>query len=279
MPNEPDYNCDSEFLKLLTRRGDIDLTTVSLELARDAYPDLDFRPTWDWIEARAAELAGPVARAPSEDGALRELAECLAEQHGIYGNQEAYDRAESSYLHRVIETGRGIPISLSVLYMAVAQKVGIDLQGVCAPLHFLTRSESVRGPLFLDAFSHGRLLTPRECRDWLCRISRLPRRTVNSSLQAAGPRSIVIRMLNNLKAIYARQENWQAAWSVQHRLTALQPTSYEDRRDLAVISLHADQPGQAVDLLATCLRNCPCDERDMLEHHLQKAKGRLARWN
>lgn len=279
MPGEPDYHCDTEFLKLLARRRDVDLTTVALELARDAYPKLDFRPTWEWIEARAQELAGPVARARCESAALRELSVCLAEHYGIYGDPQAYDSADSSYLHRIIETGRGIPISLSVLYMAVAQRVGIDLRGVCAPLHFLTRTEAASGPLFVDAYSRGRILTPRQCHQWLCEISQLSAQMIHSSLKPADPRSIVIRMLNNLKAVYARQENWQAAWSVQHRLTALQPTCYDERRDFAMISMKAQQPGQSIDLLKSCLKCAPEEDRPMLERCLQQAQTQLARWN
>jgi len=102
---------------------------------------------------------------------------------------------------------------------------------------------------------------------------------VRSSLKPAGSRTIVIRMLNNLKALYVRQENWPAAWMVQHRLTALAPCSYQERRDLALISLRANRPGHAIDLLHSCLRTCPTDEKPALERHLQEASSQLCRWN
>jgi len=73
---DPHYECDNEFLKLLTRRNDVDLTIVALELARDVYPDLDFHTTLDWIDARAEELSGVVARAKADVDALRELSTC-----------------------------------------------------------------------------------------------------------------------------------------------------------------------------------------------------------
>src|SRR4051812_25491976 len=69
MSREPDYACDEEFLKLLTRRPEVDLTRVSLELARDAYPDMEFGPTLSWLEERAQEIAGPIARARCESDA------------------------------------------------------------------------------------------------------------------------------------------------------------------------------------------------------------------
>lgn len=279
MSLDSDYQCDGEFLKLLTRRSDIDLTIVSLELARDADPHLDFHSTLAWINDRAAELSAKVARANSERDALRELSRCIAGTHGIFGAQEAFELADASFLNRVIETGRGIPISLSLLYMAVADKLGIELTGVSAPLHFLTRYEAVDGPLFIDSFSKGRLLSPTECVDWLCSVTRLPAARIKPALKPVGPRTIVIRMLNNLKALYAKQRNWSAAWLVQHRLAALQPSSYQERRDLAITSLRAQRPGHAVELIESCLRSCPDDEQQLLEQHLGNAKRQLASWN
>lgn len=279
MSSEPSYACDSEFLKLLTRRSDIDLTIVSLELARDIYPDLDFRPTLQWLDDRAGELAGAVVRTRSEFDSLRLLKECLAERHGIFGDQDCYDRADSSCLNRVIETGRGLPITLSILYLAVAERLGIDLRGVSAPKHFLTRYESVEGTFFVDPFARGRLLSQGECIKWICGISGLNRSEVRAALKSVGPRTIVIRLLNNLKALHARQENWTAAWMVQHRLTALQPCSYQERRDLALISLRANRPGHAIDLLRSCLQTCPTDDKVALERHLEEASSQLCRWN
>jgi regulator of sirC expression with transglutaminase-like and TPR domain len=279
MAAEPAYACDSEFLKLLTRRGSVDLALVALELARDAYPGLDFRSVLNWLDCCASQLSGAIARSRGESESLQLLAQCLAERHGIFGDDDCYERADASYLHRVIETGRGLPITLSVLYMAVAERVGIDLRGVSAPKHFLTRYESEGGPLFVDAFCRGRILSRSECSKWLSQSVGLKRSDLRAVLKPVGPRAIVIRMLNNLKVLHARQSNWAAAWMVQHRLTALQPASYQERRDLALISLHANRPGHAFDLLRSCLRNCPDDERATLEHHLQEASAQICRWN
>jgi regulator of sirC expression with transglutaminase-like and TPR domain len=279
MSREPRYTADAEFQKLIARSPDVDLTVAALEIARDAYPELDFEQTLDWIAARGRDLSGVVARAKTEMDALKSLAECIAEQHGIYGSKEAYSRADSSFLNWVIEHKRGIPISLSLLYMAVADRVGLELQGVAAPLHFLTRYESADGPLFIDAYARGRILKHDECANWIGEIAKLDRKEAGAALRPATPRTIVIRMLNNLKALYAQQEEWLPAWKVQHRLTALQPASYQERRDLALISLKANRPGPAVDLLEASLAVCPKEERDVLESQLTEAKNQLSRWN
>ena len=156
--------------------------------------------------------------------------------------------------------------------------MGIDLRGVSAPRHFLTRYESVDGTIFIDPFSRGRILSQRACIKWISEISGLAKVDVRSSLKPAASRTIVMRMLNNLKALYVKQENWPAAWMVQHRLTALAPSSYQERRDLALISIR--QPaGHAIDLLRSCLRTCPNGEKPALENHLREANSQLCRWN
>jgi len=89
----------------------------------------------------------------------------------------------------------------------------------------------------------------------------------------------VVRMLNNLKAIYTQSENWPAAWVVQHRLVLLQPGSYSQRRDLGLIALRADRPGQAIEMLQNCLKTCPTEETEPLTAQLAEARRQLTRWN
>lgn len=279
MPTESDFRCDTEFLKLLTRRTDVDLTVAALEIARDADPDLDFSIPLEWLDARADELAPAIATAETEQDALAQLAHCLSEVHGLRGDQAAYDCAESSYLHRVIETGRGIPISLSLIYMAVAERLGIELKGVSSPMHFLARYESLDGPLFVDAHSCGRIMSGPECVAWLCSLTGLPAGDIRRTLRPARPRDVIVRLLNNLKALHTRHEDWSAAWMVQHRLAALMPGSYAERRDLALISLRAERPGSAIDLLRSCLGCCPPDEKESLQRRLAQAMASVARWN
>lgn len=279
MAAEPDYRNDLEFTKLLARRSDVNLTIAALEIARDAYPELDFATTLDWIDARGHELSGPVAKARDEHAVIAAISECLAETHGLGGDDSCFENPDSSYLNRVIETSHGLPISLSVLYMAVAERVRVDLRGVSSPRHFLLCYESAEGPLFIDPFSGGRMLDEATCARWIGELSGLEGRKLAAALKPVDARTIVIRMLNNLKALYVRLDKWRAAWKVQRRLSALQPASYDERRDLALISLRANHTGRAIDLLKSCLKMCAEEEKETLQLHLDEAGGQLARWN
>ena len=140
--------------------------------------------------------------------------------------------------------------------MAVGKRLGIELKGVAAPSHFLVRYESVEGPLFLDPFFRGRIFTFSECRQWLEKLTGMPKQAIESTLQPVGPRKIILRMLNNLKKIYGEQNNFSAAWTVKHRIAALEPASFQQRKDLAVISLKTNRPGEAIESLESRLRSC-----------------------
>ena len=274
-----EFSRDTEFCKLLLRDSDVDLTLVALELARDAQPKLDFAHTLEWIAKRAGEVGSHLTRAKNDRAMLSELSRCLSGTHGLHGDKEAFYRAECSYINRVIETGVGIPISLSLVYVAVAQRAGLELEGVAAPMHFLTRLDTIEGPLFVDAFHAGQVLDLDDCRTWLESLSGLTNDEIESSLEPATPREVVVRMLNNLKAVHVKQEQWQEAWDVQRRLTALHPAASEHRRDLAIIALKSNRPGQAIDLLEACLKTCSNRDRGMLQSHLRVAERLLATFN
>jgi len=275
-----DFSADDEFRKLLCRRDDeVDLSRAALELARDAQPGLEFEPTLTWIKARCGELSGPLARAASDQDLLQTLSGCLAGQHGLTGSDDCFAQPESSFLNRVIERKTGLPIALSVLYIAVADAAGVALAGVAAPVRFLLRYETLDEPLFLDPFAGGAVLTVEQCLERVHDTSGLTGEPALAALEPVGPRTIITRMLNNLKSLYAREENWRACWKVQHRLLALQPAVFHERRDWALVSLRTGKAGAAIDMIESCLPTCPPDERETLERHLGEAKRQLAQWN
>lgn len=279
MSQDFDYSQDTEFKKLLDWRTDVDLTVAALELARDAYPNLDFSVTQDWVAARADEVRGEVARAGDEREALELVAKHLSVTHGIVGDGAAYKDPESSYLNRIIENKFGIPISLTLLHVAVCRELGIDLQPVGSPRHFLSRIETPAGPLFLDAFAGCRILTEAAAVEWLETLTRMPRREITRNLVPVAPRLIIHRMLNNLKVIYADRERWEATWKIQSRLTALNPSDYAERRDLAIVAVKSQRCGAAIRLIKSLLLSCPEEDREALEGQLKLAERDIPLWN
>ncbi|MDA1016907.1 MAG: tetratricopeptide repeat protein [Planctomycetota bacterium] len=279
MDVEPSYVEDLEFTKLIARRPDACLTTAALELSRDVNPQVDFDAVHQWIACVADSVRGEVARAASEWEVMHAFGQCIAEEHGVFGDLNAYEQAESSFLDRVIETKRGIPISLALLYLGVARAAGVDLKDAPAPEHFMVQLQSNEGTIYADPFDHGRLMEEDECLSWMFARTQIPRPAILRLMRPGDPRNIIIRMLNNLKYLYIRHADWDLAWKVQHRLSQLQPASYEQRRDLGVVALRSHRPGKAFDILKACLPSAPKNDREMLEGLINEANGNLVRWN
>ncbi|WP_339728904.1 transglutaminase-like domain-containing protein [uncultured Gimesia sp.] len=273
------FKQDQEFSKLLHHDNYIDLTIAALELARDDQPDLQFEPILIWIRSRACELSGRVALSNDDRSLVQCLADCLAKQHGLMGNTTCYHQPEGSYLNRVVESKQGLPISLSLIYMAVGKELGIDIQGVAAPIQFLVRYESHTGPLFIDPYAKGAIYNEQECIERLAELGDFPHSQLVRLLKPASHREIIVRMLMNLKRIHEEQQDYQRAWNVQCRLLALSPLSNSHKKDLAALSFETKKLGLAVELLESCLKSCPVSEQDDIKLMLQKAHAELANWN
>lgn len=273
------FSRDEQFLRLVRRETDVDLVTAALEIARDRQPDLQFGPVRDLLQRAVSRLTHPVTQAGSDLEELKLLVRYMTEELGLHGEAAYLSDPASHYLHHVLETGRGIPISLSVLYLYVANELGIPLQPISTPARFLTRLQTDAGNLYVDAFDQGRILTEPECIGLIRAITGAPVSEVRRFLRPADERSIVIRMLQNLKTVYGSQEQWGAAWRVQCRLKMLLPASWRERRDHAILTLRSGRVGQAIALLQQGLSDCPAEDRLFLENHLQQAKRMLPECN
>ncbi|MEN9557606.1 MAG: hypothetical protein RLZZ232_3892 [Planctomycetota bacterium] len=273
------FSRDEQFLRLVRRETDVDLVTAALEIARDRQPDLQFGPVRDLLQRAVSRLTHPVTQAGSDLEELKLLVRYMTEELGLHGEAAYLSDPASHYLHHVLETGRGIPISLSVLYLYVANELGIPLQPISTPARFLTRLQTDAGNLYVDAFDQGRILTEPECIGLIRAITGAPVSEVRRFLRPADERSIVIRMLQNLKTVYGSQEQWGPAWRVQCRLKMLLPASWRERRDHAILTLRSGRVGQAIALLQQGLSDCPAEDRLFLENHLQQAKRMLPECN
>ena len=273
------FEKDEQFMRLIRRESDVDLIVAALEIARDGQPGLDFEPTLRKIRTAVAELTRPIATAGDEMSELKLLLEYLTEELNLHGDHDSFDSPESSYVNRVLETGVGIPISLSVIYMAIANELGIPLVGVAAPSHFLTQLQTDKEVLYVDAFRRGHVMNDRECVQWLYELTEMPKADIWPTLKPTSERKIIVRMLNNLKAVFGSNDQWGSAWKVQTRLALLSPGSYREKRDLAILSLRAGRGGEAITQLESCIAVCSPEERPLLQQQLREARREAPRYN
>jgi len=273
------FQNDAQFLRLVRREADIDLVVATLEIARDQQPELDFAATLETIRSSVASLTRSIAMAGNDIDELNLLINHLTADLNLRGDDQCFDESQASYLNCVLESGRGLPITLSVIYMAIASELGIPLEGVAAPSHFLTRLNSDAGIVYVDPFRQGLMMDEVECVEWLHEITELPTAEIYPTLRPASERAIIIRMLNNLKSLFGSRDQWTAAWKVQRRLALLKPGSWRERRDLAILTLRAGRPGEAAILLEHCISVCTIPERPVLQHHLRQAQQLIPQFN
>lgn len=234
----------------------MDLAEGALLIAELGNPKLRHRPSLRRLDALAdsvrAELAlPPGSRLPPHSLGLRATAErtlqalraTLLEREGITGHEDDYYAPENSFLDRVLERKRGLPITLSVLYIEVARRIGAPLVGVGLPAHFIAKwplSPDEGDDLFIDAFAGGELLDLDACRVFMMRLTANapggPRFEVEW-IDPVGPRAILTRMLTNLKQIYLQNGETALALEVVERLALLRPDAPEELRDRGLLRL------------------------------------------
>lgn len=221
-------------------REDFALDQAALLIGAWDYPERDLENYRARLDELAAEIAPEVARATDGSGRARAISEFLFGRVGFSGNHDDYYDPRNSFLCDVIDRRIGIPISLSVVYLEVARRVGVLAQGVNFPGHFLVRVAIEDAWLFIDPYSGGRTLTPADL-EALLRKTTTPDAVLEPSvIAAATKRQILSRMLVNLAGIYGRNGDLPRSLDVLERLAVLEPANPRIARDLSQLRERVD---------------------------------------
>lgn len=229
-------------------------------LGQDEYPELDVQQVLGDVDQLQARLRRRLATDADAMHRLQVLNQFFFVDLGFGGNLNNYYDPDNSYLHAVLRTRQGIPISLAVLWLELAQGLGLQAQGVGFPGHFLVKVNLSEGQVVIDPFnglSLGRealseRLEPFRHRSGLGDDFEAP---LGLYLQAARPRDIVARMLRNLKEIHRAQKDWERLVAVQNRLVILLPEAWVEYRDRGLALAEQGQDGLAREDLQTYLRH------------------------
>lgn len=216
------------------------IEALALAYARDAYPDLDEEPVLRTLTSMGDVLRPRLVRAASDEARAQVLLEHVYDELGFHGDESNYHDPRNSYLPQVLTRRRGIPITLTCVLIAVGRRADLEVEGIGFPGHFLARV----GSALIDPFD-GTVLDQRA-------LSRLARRTLGTEdlkaeyLAAADTKSMLVRMLLNLKHAYERRSDHAQALVVADRLVDL-TASIVHRRDrgLHALALGAHQSAAA----------------------------------
>jgi regulator of sirC expression with transglutaminase-like and TPR domain len=268
----------------------LDIPRAALVVAKLEYPDLDPVPSLErlWrLGDQVARATTHMANAPVRD-VLAAVSHELYAKAGFAGNRLHYDDFRNSLLNVVLARGLGIPITLALVYMEVAKRADVDVQGVGFPGHFLMRGpedDNGEPPLILDPFDEGRELGELECRALLERSQGEDAQYSPELLKPCTRRHMLARMLNNLKRNYVEIRSFPQAHAVTDLILALDPTLLFELRDRGLLAYHLDAyPAALADLEDYIRLNSWTDEEHDTERkeiwdHIKTLRRRVAAMN
>lgn len=224
------------FASLVRDDDSFPLLEAAVALAQDEYPDMDVQEVLGEVDVLVSRLR---RRSPSDADPLqrlRVLNQFFFRDLGFGGNVNNYHDPENSHINVLLKTRRGIPISLAVLWLELAQGLGLKARGINFPGHFLVKINLPEGQVVIDPFTGQSLsreelserLEPYKRRNGLVDDFDVP---VGLYLQAAPSRDIIARMLRNLKEIHRSHEDWLRLIAVLDRLLILLPDAWVEYRD------------------------------------------------
>ena len=239
------------FASLVQSDEQLPLLEAAASLAQDEYPELDMEQVLGDMDQLLARLKRrlPPDSAPLQR--LRSLNQFFYRDLNFGGNVNDYYDPDNSYLNAVLRTRRGIPISLAVLWMELAQGIGLAVRGVAFPGHFMVKVNLPKGQVVMDPFT-GQSLSREELSERLEPFIRHNglvddfEAPLGLYLQAAPSRDILARMLRNLKDIHSSQSDWVRVLAVQNRLIVLLPEAWSEYRDRGLAHAALGNSTQAV---------------------------------
>lgn len=245
------------FTDMLSRSdGDIELDTASLLIAKEEYPGLSVGDYLDRLDSMSEDIKSVLSADYGPSDVIERMNEYLFEKHGFSGNTEDYYDPKNSYLSDVLDRKTGIPITLSIIYMEIGKRLGVQLHGLGMPGHLIVGYRFQDELKLVDPFNRGVSLTMQECQERV-------RAMTNGGpfrlefLRPMGNKQMLWRMLNNLKGIYIRSVDFKRAVSVMDRMILITPGSATLMRDRGLIKYRMESLTGATEDLEQYLRLSP----------------------
>lgn len=258
------------------------LAETALLVAHTAYRDLDVPACLDGVRVLSEQLRTRLSPEASVQDKLAELNQLLYGDLRFGPDTDNYYDPRNSFLNDVLTRRRGIPITLSVLYIELGRSVGLDLDGVAFPGHFLVRCEVDGGMVIIDAYHHGKSLSLDDLRERLQQSqgAELPDEHLLPLLEPARPRDIVLRMLRNLKGIYLEGRQHGDALTVVDWLVVLDPESAPDLRDRGLVYEALECSRAALADYEAYMRRAPdADDIEKIRGRALEMRAAVARLN
>ncbi len=229
--------------------GEIDLAAAALLVAREEYPSLEVGGYLRRLNEMSEEVRDRIGAERHPLTVAAGLSRYLFSESGFCGTEEEYFDPRSSYLNDVLDRRKGIPLSLSIVYMEVARRAGFEVQGVGLPGHFIVKHPHPGDEIFVDPFNGGAVLSAGDCAAKVREIYGGAVTFQPFMLGAVTKRQILSRAIHNLKTIYLAARRHEKALIMVELLLILAPWDLDEIRDRGMLRYHlGDLAGAVADL-------------------------------
>ncbi len=272
---------NADFIDLIQRPDEsLDLARAALLVAAGCGGNVDVDDELSRIRRWGDELASRIDPGWNNLQRLARLRAFLFEELGFRGDRQDYFSPSNSLLHEVVQRRRGIPLTLGILMLELGWRVGMPLEGVGFPGHFLVRLAGEPRDLLLDPFSRGMVVREEDCHRML-RDSTRGRVTYEPGMiVSVRRRDMLVRLLNNLKNAYLRAGRDALALGVVDHLLAVSPGDAEETRDRGLLLFRLQRYAQALACLTAYLEAVPvASDREVIEKHCAALRQLVASLN
>ncbi len=243
-----------EFASMVRRpEEEIDLAEAALLVAREEYPALEIGGCLRQLDYMAEEARDRIGAERHPLTVAAGLSRYLFAELAFIGTEEEYFDPRASYINDVLDRRKGIPLSLSMVYMEVARRAGYHVEGVGLPGHFIVKHPHPGGNIFVDPFCAGRVLSPEDC---AVKVREIYSGGVDFQpfmLGAVTKRQTLSRFVHNLKTIYVAGRQHTKALAMVELLLALAPWDLDEIRDRGMLRYRLEDLEGAVEDLETYL--------------------------
>ena len=235
----------------------MDLARAFLLVAKEEYPQLSVELYLARLDQLAEEVKDRLADETAPLIVLSEVVDTLYRRRKINGNREAYYDPRNSFLNDVLDRGTGIPLTLGVVLLEVGWRLGLPLEGVSFPGHFLIRFNGEAMDLLLDPFDGGKARFEDEAQELLDRVYGGMVRLQDAFMKTADRRNMIVRLLTNLKGVYVNVGDNKRALAAVERILMVTPTASAENRTRGVLLARLGRRDEAAEQFERYLRVSP----------------------